>query len=765
MFEIIRSDQDAFDYYQFEKYIHPEAEYDFTFEARWLIFHHADRNKILYECLDMQTKKTKRISREPAVYLFEESREQLLAQILRAVAYIRPFPWSSFEPIDMIKAIFENILPAYGFALRPEQVRLSIMIYDGFMGKTVSICEAEVGSGKTMAYLVAGYVANLARTAAGLPVLPVTIATSSVELQRAIVEKDIPRLSDILNETGLAPISLSAVLRKGKEHYFCLNRYIRYIDTKTRNASPTGKYPLIKHLSDPFAKKAFDLDKADLPDGVKNRICVSGGCKHCDLHAWCRYHHFVENAMNTHVTLTFQVTNHNLYLMSKSRENLLRNSEFVVIDEAHKLKEAAQSVFGAVLSEQLIPNYLNWIKTHCKDPYLLEDYSEAQKKLRYMNMILFDNLLTEFQEDDLDMDSHTIIQDCGLYTSMLYFIRDTVFSLERYRGESGGHSMDSESIDNALNVLVGTEPINFWVEQDENGFLSLCASPKYLDLILASCVWNPDNKVKYALLSGTMNANDNFRYFKREHGIQHLPPEQINAGFFPSPFDYSRQTRMYIADDLPWPDQEEEYYEAIADRIISLVRATNGHTAVLFTSYRALQSVYELTEPELCDDYDVIRMTRGNKTAIDSFRRSANGVLFASGSIWEGVDCAGDCLSSVIIVRVPFPRRSAIMELKCAECKSTRDFVRTYAVPEMLIKLRQGAGRLIRTETDTGVLAILDVRAVKSRHAKSIKKALCQYPMVSSVDGVAKFMKKIKPTAYFADAPQTDDLMKRGKPA
>lgn len=762
MFEIIRGDQDAFDHYQYEKYIHPEAEYDFTFEDRWLIFHHVDRSKILYECLDMQTKKTKRISREPSVYLFEESREQLLAQILRAVAHIRPFPWNTFEPIDMIKAIFENILPAYGFALRPEQVRLSIMIYEGFMGKTVSICEAEVGSGKTMAYLVAGYIANLARRAATLPVMPVTIATSSVELQRAIVEKDIPRLSDILKETGLAPISLTAVLRKGKEHYFCLNRYIRYIDTKTRNASPTGKYPLIKHLSDPFARTAFDLDKEDLSDGVKNRICVSGGCKRCDLHPWCRYHHFVENAMNPHVTLTFQVTNHNLYLMSKSRDNLLRNSEFVVIDEAHKLKEAAQSVFGATLSEKLIPNYLNWIKTHCKDPDMFQNYSAALNALRYMNMILFDNLLTEFQDDDLDMDSHTIIQDRRLYFSMLYSIRNTINTLERLRSESGSHSMDYESIDNALNVLIGTEPMNYWVEQDENGFLSLCASPKYLDLILASYVWDPQNKVKYALLSGTMNANDNFHYFKREHGIQHLTPDQINDGFFPSPFDYSKQTRLYIADDLPWPDQEEEYYEEVADRIISLIKATNGHTAVLFTSYRALQSVYELTEPELCDDYDVIRMTRGNKTAIDTFRKSENGVLFASGSIWEGVDCAGDCLSSVIIVRVPFPRRSAIMELKCAECKSTRDFVRTYAVPEMLIKLRQGAGRLIRTETDTGVLAILDVRAVKSRHAKSIKKALRQYPLVSSVDEVAQFMKAIKPATYFADAPHNNALMKRG---
>ena len=747
MFEITSSNQDAFEYYKSEGYLHPEAEYAFTFETRWLIVHQPCRDKITYHAFDMQTKKTRKLSTEQEAFSLEDVREKLLPQILRVLAADRLFPWATFDPIEMIKTVFESILPDYGYALRPEQLRLAIAVYEGFMGKTISICEAEVGSGKTMAYLVAGFTANLMRRYSGLPAQPVTIATSSVELQRAIVERDIPRLSQILMETGLTPWPLSAVLRKGKEHYFCIDRYLRYVSTRNRSASP-GRRTLSSLHDDRFMRMAFDLDKSDLPNSVKERICVSGGCRQCKERGFCRYIHFVENAMSECNPITFQVTNHNLYLMSKYRENLLRESEFVVIDEAHKLKEAAQSTFGAALSEKAVQNYVNWSRTLCRNPKLQTEYKELLRSVHYLNMILFDCLLNEFQEDDLDTEDHTLIRNKKKYLSILNAIDQHLTALEQIRDGIGGHSMDLENIRNALNVMLSQEAMNMWIEQDENGFLTLCASPKYLGEILTDYVWLTTKPSNHVLLSGTMNANDDFRYFKREHGIHHVPANQVREDYFPSPFDYSRQARLYIARDLPSPNDTEQYYEAIAKRVVSLIHATNGHTAVLFTSYRALQRVYELAKPEL-RKYDVIHMTRGNKTAIDSFRSSENGVLFASGSIWEGVDCAGDCLSSVIIVRLPFPRRSAIMELKCSGYKSRHAFINDYAVPEMIIKLRQGAGRLIRTETDTGVLSILDSRACSGSHARNIHHALKQYPKLSNVEEVEKFMHSVKPFQYF----------------
>lgn len=748
MFEITRNDLDAFDHYQYEGYLHPESEYDFTFEARWMILHHIDQEKTIYELFDMETKKTKLVSREPEYILPDECHEKLLPQILHVLAPIRPFPWESFEPHEMIQVVFRSILPAYGFAYRPEQLRLSITIYDGFMGKSVSICEAEVGSGKTMSYLVAGYVAYLTRTAQRLPSSPVTIATSSVELQRSIVEKDIPLLAKIFVESGLSPVSCSTTLRKGKEHYFCLNRYYRFIETKKKNGTSL-KSPLHNAFTESFPYIAHDLDKLDLPNGLKARICVANGCQYCRVRAGCRYIHFVANAMSRQTPLVFQVTNHNLYLMSKLREHLLRFSEFVVIDEAHKLKDSAQSAFGAVFNERMIPNYLNWSKSLCKNSDMQPRFQKLRMSLIQMNAILFSSLLTETTSDDLSAEDHTIIRNPGQYVDMMNSMLKMISELERIRGGYGGHSMDLKDIYTALDALTENSEMEMWGVQDENGFLSLCGCPSNLDEILRQHLWDSDKPVSHVLLSGTMNANDEFSFFKREHGLQKLSPERIKTACFPSPFDYARQTRLYIAEDLPLPDQSESYYQAVADRIISLVQATNGHTAVLFTSYRALQRVFELIEPELPLEYDLIRMTRGNKTALDSFRKSKNGVLLSSGSIWEGVDFAGDCLSSVIIVRLPFPRRSAFMNLKRARFRSRYDFIRTYAVPEMLIKLRQGAGRLIRTESDTGVLTILDARAIRSSYAGSVQNALRQYPRVFSVKEVADFMHSIKPAAYF----------------
>ena len=131
----------------------------------------------------------------------------------------------------------------------------------------------------------------------------------------------------------------------------------------------------------------------------------------------------------------------------------------------------------------------------------------------------------------------------------------------------------------------------------------------------------------------------------------------------------------------------------IAKEIVELIRTTHGHTAVLFTSYKALNAVYDIVAKEITE-YPLIKMSRSNKNAIAQFKESGNGVLFASGSMWEGVDCAGDILSSVIIVRLPFPLRTQAMEFKKKSCSSMQEFVQKFAVPQMIIKLRQGAGRL-----------------------------------------------------------------------
>ena len=218
-----------------------------------------------------------------------------------------------------------------------------------------------------------------------------------------------------------------------------------------------------------------------------------------------------------------------------------------------------------------------------------------------------------------------------------------------------------------------------------------------------------------------------------------------------SPFDYTNHTRLYIPTGMPTPDNDnEDYFKAIADEIYRIIKATNGHTAILFTSYKTLNLVHDLLRDRLTA-YDTICMTRSNKNAITDFKKSKNGILFASGSMWEGVDCVGDCLSSVIIVRLPFPMRSALMEEKKNNCDSVGDFVDRYCTPNMLIKLRQGVGRLIRCESDTGVVSILDPRAISKSYSGKIGQALHKFPKVDSAQEIESFMRGVKDEEYYGE--------------
>ena len=173
-------------------------------------------------------------------------------------------------------------------------------------------------------------------------------------------------------------------------------------------------------------------------------------------------------------------------------------------------------------------------------------------------------------------------------------------------------------------------------------------------------------------------------------------------------------------------------------------------TRVIFTSYKALTEIYNLAIEKL-SGYEVFKMTKGSGNIIEQFKKSSNGVIFASGAMWEGVDCAGDCLSFVIIARLPFPLRNATMEDKKNGCACLRDFVNKYAIPEMIIKLRQGVGRLIRTENDTGVVSILDARASSGFYQKRVRDVLRKYPVVSTLSEVESFIHSIKEDEYFAN--------------
>lgn len=755
MFEITYNHEDTLRSYLDCHKAYPGAIYDFTFENRFIIYHANVANAIHYIVLDMTTGYGSELcTRRPGQPISKEAFIDMIPKIFTSIRYTgdrRTYSPLAADPLEVIDSIFRVVLPHFGFTVREEQIRLSKKIYIGLTEKLVTVAEAEVGTGKSLAYLIAAIVAkynnNLLYDGR---MNPVTITTSSIELQKALVDVVIPGLSRMLMEYHIINRPLNVVLRKGKEHYFCRRRFADFVEKLKQHPE---KY---QHTIDLFErlnleKNCFDLDRYPLSASAKSKICVKGNCKGCPHANECRYRSYIRYA-TTSPDIDFQVTNHNLYLASakKTEEEdgfILRFSDFTIVDEAHKLKECATEAFGVTIKEDDILRYLQFVKTLCKDQDEIRPYKEALRTIYDLNTKLFENLASYLSPDDRDEDNNTQIELSDTDKQYMLDIAESIGYIETHRSKIPSGQPDiGKALKKTLLSFQRDNNKHVWLETNDASKLVLCGTEKNVGELLRKTLWN--KYTSHVLTSGTMSDGTNFDFFCHENGIDRIGRHLLQFSRTESPFDYKNHTRLYIPKGMPMPDKDDpNYIEAVADKVVEIVNATNGHTAILFTSYKVLSAVYELTKDKLTK-YDVICMTRSNKSAIADFKKSKNGVIFASGSMWEGVDCIGDTLSSVIIVRLPFPRRSAEMEQKKEESESMREFIRKYALPEMLIKLRQGVGRLIRSENDTGVISILDCRADEA-YKKDIDQVLGKYPKVSSVAELEAFMKAVKPKEYW----------------
>ena len=736
-----------------------DSHYDFTFENRFDISHWPKKNRIQYTAYDRSTGLIHVVT-EVNTPIDASKHPFLIPEIIKHTGDHRCKGACSYPPTDLIDIIFRVIMPQYGYNLREQQLEMAQSIYAGLSSKKATLCEAEVGTGKTMAYLVAGFVAKVFDKSYNFTGYPVTITTSSIELQKSIMEKEIPALSKMLMEFGLISKPLTAVLRKGKEHYFCTKRYHEYMGSLLRYPELYSKTIQELRTAD-LLNNTLDLDAVRLSPHIKSRICVKGSCYDCPRVDCCNYSEFIRQATSTY-KFDFQITNHNLFLTTqKMRKNYsskrgLLPFNFCIVDEAHKLTETAADVFGAEISFDEVREYLFSVKYNGS--------SVPQKRMQYKILLakadrLNKKLLSMFAHYKFKADEDI----CEAKIEMTPAMHDTIQKLisvlkqidkwSELEGAAGGST--AISLIERLSALLIHKNKMFWISYDKStDSKALCCAPTNLKQHLQDFLWLEPN-THYALTSGTMKDDTGFSFFKSELGITGgLDQYSVSEFSCESPFDYHNHTRLYISEDTPIPDmQDTKYIPAIAREVTKLVKATHGHTAVLFTSYKALNAVYNLVKDEL-KSYPLIKMSRSNKTAITQFKNSGNGVLFASGSMWEGVDCAGDILSSVIIVRLPFPLRSQTMEFKKMSCKNTKEFIQKYVVPQMIIKLRQGAGRLIRNETDTGVLAILDARAAQDgAYRTRVLNTLRKYPLVSSISDVASFIDSVKDESYKKEVP------------
>ena len=673
--------------------------------------------------------------------------------------------------LERLNHIFTEILPKHGYAVRENQIKLAEHILNVINHRGISLAESEVGTGKTHAYIIAAALAKRGRLNdlwirslyprkwAESAHMPVVISTSSIALQNAIVTDYIPELSRILMEHGIIRTPLTAVVRKGKEHYICEHRLLRFfnnadIATKTALAPFTG------------ATAPFDLTNADkLSKYMKRNICVSGRCGDtCKFAVNCRYNKHLKVLNDT--TIDFQITNHNYFLAdtlhrANGKRPLLPNYRLVIVDEAHKFLSATRTMYGIELTNDEIPDLMREVHTFINGKSKSgANVHRLAKKLETQSDKLFQRLKDNIPDNHFDDDSerflavidkivlHHLNNITDISTNLADAIEDSnVAKLYGERRDKAVWRLDS--LDDKVRALSNCGELIHWFEKDATTKTTeLNAIPKNLNQRLHRDLWSKG--IPVILTSGTLSAAGDFTRTKETLGLDRMPSHKLFDTSMPSPFDFKNNAMLYISENMPFPcNSDRNYITAIADEIENLVRASNGHAAALFTSYNVMGQVHAILQDRNLP-FPLFRLERGGTRAIEQFKQSGNGILFASGALWEGIDIPGDTLSMLIIVKLPFAVPDPIGDYERLQCGSMELYKSRAVVPDMLVKLKQGFGRLIRNETDTGVCAILDSRAnMRGNYRNRVLAALPDCEVTSDILNVKRFFNDKKSPEYF----------------
>ena len=626
-----------------------------------------------------------------------------------------------------INHIFKDLFPTRNMAERPEQVALCHRMLDAMLEGGIALCDAGTGIGKTYAYLVAGTVYSRFRATSGLVPKPILVSTSSIALQNAVQGKYLPLLSGLLLEDGMIDKFLLAVIRKGKSHYVCeerLERRLGQLDLQKKNWKAGAALLTLR--------KQLDMSEAAHLSGYdRERVCVP---KICDCgRETCRYLAFWEDCNSGRYL--FQICNHNLLLADaihrgSGRRPILPDACALIVDETHKLPETARQMFGVTLTAEDIRALTQSLRG--------ERFLLAAEVLNDSAAPLLRKLDRPPEGKPFDYYKRSLAAPDRSLTVIRRQLHSPLTSATRRR-------LDSVSSTVSL-FHQGHPDMVFYTEEDTHGGTMLCATISDLTAQLRQTLWRQERPA--ILTSATLAVGEDFRRFKEETGL--LTDSRVTESVALSPFDYQQNCLLYLP-QVPPRQKNAAYYDELAKEIAALLDAAQGHALALFTSYAAMSAVKERL-PDHGLRYPLFTMGRSAIHTTEQFKASPGSVLLAAGAAWEGFDFPGNCVSLLIIPRLPFAVPDALKEKERENHPSLRLFIRAVVVPEMQIKLKQGFGRAIRTETDTCVVAILDERANQGkRYFEDMLAALPEMPVTSSLEDVAKFIRSVKGPDYFQE--------------
>ncbi len=613
-----------------------------------------------------------------------------------------------------------QILP--GYEHRPQQQEMALRVARTLTGHTRLAIEAGTGVGKSLAYLVPAALwakENHKR---------VVVSTYTRLLQTQLVSQDVPLLSKVLDEPVRASVAF------GQENYLCRFRL--------ENQVARGLFDSLAEAK--AADKLFDwANKTDtgiildyphaLPPGLSSRICRDSSmcrrekCQYCKS---CFYHRARQSWEHSSIL----IVNHSLLFADLATESdLLPESDAVILDEAHRIEDAAIRHFGNQASEHALAVLLDRLASSHGGGLVqaLGPRSAARRSIqteasaarteidrffRTVDPLLApDALRSRFRTP---LDSSTSAAAISRLAKALDEIAPELDD-EVLCAEMTGVARRLNQAALALEGFSVAEPDGavHWAERSSQGRLSLLAAPLDVAPLLRVAVY--DHYLSTVLTSATLTVAGSFSFLSGRLGLDDFETQSLD-----SPFDYETQSLLYVADHLPPPTQSGEFNRAATDVITAIIKASMGRALVLFTSYDSMNAVFALM-PKTDYNY-LLQGDTSPAKLLEDFRQDTHSVLFATQSFWQGIDVPGEALSCLIICRLPFevpddPRLTAIAEKLRAEGISP---FTAYQLPTAVLRFRQGFGRLIRTATDRGVVCVLDRRILAGNYSHSFLKSL-----------------------------------------
>jgi ATP-dependent DNA helicase DinG len=601
------------------------------------------------------------------------------------------------------------------FRPRAQQREMALAVAEAIRNNEILVVEAGTGTGKTFAYLVPALLAGG----------KVIISTGTKNLQDQLFQKDLPMVRDALK----APVSVA--LLKGRSNYVC-----HYHLARTEADGMFKTREDIKHLGKikSYAKVSDSGDKgglADVPENAPIWMQVTSTRDNC-LGQECPNHKecFVLKARTEAMKADIVVVNHHLFfadvmLRDEGVAELLPACNTVIFDEAHQLPETASLFFGETLSTTLLLDLAR--DTRIEAAAGAKDFAPLPKACDELDKVARDLRLVFKKEGRMPA---TATENFKEFAPALKTLGEKLTQLSGLLEKQAERSEGLENCWQRTQALA--QQLKQWQTGDEadqvrwlevfHHSLQLNTTPLSIAEIFEKQMVGSARA--WIFTSATLAVKQDFSLYQTEMGL-------LNAqtACWDSPFNYAEQALLYVPTGLPEPNSEG-YTEAVVQAALPLVEASKGRAFFLFTSLRAMQRAYDLLVAEFDMrgwDYPLMLQGEGSRSELlTRFRDHGNAVLLGSQSFWEGVDVRGEALSLVIIDKLPFaPPDDPVLAARIAQLnKQGRNAFIEYQLPRAIITLKQGAGRLIRDETDRGVLMICDPRIITKHYGKRIWQSL-----------------------------------------